>query len=344
MHIEQGFSDVQLVATTGLQMSDTSGPSFTGSSSSAGLASSLANRLQAVTEKLGATLYNQRWSSKDTPSGVCLLRHVVSGRRNNDNGCIGWRTPTACSSNSLRGKGQDPIKRMENGHTVNLQDQVRLVGWPTPVVNDEKNSTYCYGPKRADGTRPHFDKLPGAALKAAWPTPRASENVQTNLDQIAETGSSWKGQNRGATVATMAQMAAWPTPAAARDHRHANAKPFSERGGGKKGEQLNNAVVHLVGWGTPTANTPGGTPEQATRRKEELPCGQSVTCLAHQVQLVAPARLTATGEMLTGFSAGMESGGQLNPAHSRWLMGLPAGWDDCGVTAMQLLRSKRKRS
>lgn len=69
--------------------------------------------------------------------------------------------------------------------------------------------------------------------------------------------------------------------------------------------------------------------------------GSSLTQMA---KMVGPARLTDAGKMLTGSSAGMESGGQLNPAHSRWLISLPTVWDDCAALAMQSLPTKRKRS
>ena len=38
-------------------------------------------------------------------------------------------------------------------------------------------------------------------------------------------------------------MRQWPTPCA-RDHKGGNLKPYSERGGGTKGEQLPNFVRH----------------------------------------------------------------------------------------------------
>ncbi len=57
-----------------------------------------------------------------------------------------------------------------------------------------------------------------------------------------------------------------------------------------------------------------------------------------------PARITKSGEMLTGSMAGMEGGGQLDPAHSRWVIGYPPEWCDCAVTATQSSLKSRKRS
>ena len=49
------------------------------------------------------------------------------------------------------------------------------------------------------------------------------------------------GQRRSMLNDAVAHQTMWPSPAS-RDYRHPNAKPYSERGGGTKGEQLPNAV------------------------------------------------------------------------------------------------------
>ena len=107
-----------------------------------------------------------------------------------------------------------------------------------------------------------------------------------------------------------------------------------------------NHAANLAGWGTPTASEPGGTGEQYVARSIAKTGNSSPTMLTHQVQslLPGPARLTADGRLLTGSCAGMASGGQLNPAHSRWLMGLPPEWDACAPTAMPSTRKRRKPS
>ena len=52
----------------------------------------------------------------------------------------------------------------------------------------------------------------------------------------------------------------------------------------------------------------------------------------------------AFGRTVIGSPAETENTGQLNPAHSRWLMGLPPEWDACAPTATPSSRKPRKRS
>ena len=116
---------------------------------------------------------------------------------------------------------------------------------------------------------------------------------------------------------------------------------WPSRGGPMQGTDRLPGAAYLAGWVTPAARDWKDTPGMTLRRKD----GRSrIDLLPRQVFLTLPCRRTAFGEMLTGSCAGMEGGGQLNPAHSRWLMGLPAEWDDCAVTATPLSRRRRKPS
>ncbi len=98
--------------------------------------------------------------------------------------------------------------------------------------------------------------------------------------------------------------------------------------------------AHLAGWPTPARRDCKGGYQDGRIRNGKM----STDTLDVTAQLADPCRLTAFGEMRTGFSAGMAIGGQLNPAHSRWLMGLPPGWDDCADMAMPLSRHRQRRS
>jgi hypothetical protein len=67
-----------------------------------------------------------------------------------------------------------------------------------------------------------------------WPTPSGSLGEHAGL--VTPT----KGRE-GGTLVEAVSAGMWPTPAA-RDYRYQNAIPYSQRGGGTKGQQLPNAV------------------------------------------------------------------------------------------------------
>lgn len=137
-----------------------------------------------------------------------------------------------------------------------------------------------------------------------WPTPTAKST----------TGAGTSGRMGGMNIQTAITLASWPTPTA-----NVKNQPETDRGL----ENLGGAVK-LAGWVTPTSrdwkDSAGMTAQRDGKdRLDQLP-RQAYTC--------GPLRLTVFGVMQIGSYVEMENGVQLNPAHSRWLMGLPHAWDE----------------
>lgn len=183
-----------------------------------------------------------------------------------------------------------------------------------------------------------------ATATTGWPTPTARDGRGYSEKAVQDwvAGMTSNGHNLDLDLA--GKLAGWATPAA-RDWTSARAEFLAERAEQSRGKPLSEQAFTLAGW--PTARATDGennarTLQGAINEAERKSWNNDLGVAAFSVQLPeGPARLTATGLMLTGSDAGMESGGQLDPNHSRWLQGLPPEWCACAVMAMQLMPSKR---
>lgn len=243
--------------------------------------------------------------------------------------------------------GQDPhraspLAPQDRTKEKTMTDTLHHISPPSLPLGDPLSSSGSKSPARLSSERLQsalearlLENLNGRGstiYKAVWkphttPLGRQISRLRASARRTSDSGHS-------------SELSGWPTPTT-----NPRSQPETQRG-----LETLAGVASMSGWPTPNAANGDRSAfsdfdklmaRKAAGRQQNL---QEVCMVAGWPTLDGPARITADGQILTGSSAGMESGGQLNPAHSRWLMGYPPEWDDCAVTAMPSSRKQRPSS
>ena len=160
-----------------------------------------------------------------------------------------------------------------------------------------------------------------ALLTAPWPSPMALSGGPSKNPNNP------RGVNAGNPLETVAHLTSWPTPNTPSGGPNVKSTPTHTGGMDLEG------AATLTSWATTTTRDYKDTGNLANSMTRQDGKERNDTIPRQAFGLTA-----------IGSPAATENHGQLNPAHSRWLMGLPPAWDACAPTATPSSRRVPKSS
>ena len=204
-------------------------------------------------------------------------------------------------------------------------------GWPTPAANKHTKNSKDPQKLKEKGVQ---TALADATWLSGWPTPITQDAKHSGMAR--------SGPGQAMKLVYEAQLSGWPTPNAGPQNdtdtkweaRRARIKAEKKNGNGF-GMTLGMAST-LSGWPTPTTRD-----HKDGKECPNVPLNALLGRVAWLTANPQAARITADGTMLTGCSAGVESGGQLNPAFSGWLMGFPEAWCRAAISCQLPTRLRK---